>query len=74
MTVDEFCPCRVAGANECSATIRRCACIRLSPNAPSGRQVWAATDDEACLHPIHAAIRAAIDEAEHRGVLRGVHR
>ena len=67
--LDRFCPCQVAGTNECSEVSRRCACIRLSPTRANKPLLWAATNDEACLHPIHAAIKDALDKEYDNGYL-----
>lgn len=63
--VDEACPCRIAAMNQCSAFVRRCACIRLGrisedgPIAPD----WKPEQDLTCLWPGHAAINSLADAA-----------
>ena len=59
------CPCAIAGQNQCSANVWRCACIRegrMRKNRP-GIIDWPAEQDLKCLWPGHA-VEAEVEELE----------
>jgi len=53
--MDKCCPCAIAGLNQCSANVRRCACIRLA-RVQQESVGWSANDDLKCLWPGHARV------------------